>query len=219
VQVGVFNNHITVANLLSSLTRFKNRISTLRHTGSKTNGYKIKLAAGIIFFNDYSSLQRCLDSIYHDIDIVFVIDGKFPTFPSTSDLSTDGSRELVTSYPKCVLIDFPKSEFEKRSKYLEISALYYVDVLLIIDSDEFVLPDANWKLFRHNLKRVIFDRDRCAYNVYAIELQGVDNRFLAYPRLWFKPSEMEYYCGRHFFFGIKTQLKSIFLIKATILLM
>src|SRR5215212_1670147 len=81
--------------------------------------HKLRLAAGIIFFNDYSSLKRCLDSLIYSVDVIFAIDGKFPNFPADSDLSTDGSRELVKSYPRCMLIDFPRSEFEKRGKYLE----------------------------------------------------------------------------------------------------
>ena len=200
-----------VAILLSSLATFKDYLMSVlgASEAKETRGYKIKLAAGIIFFNDYCSLQRCLNSINDGVDIIFAIDGKFPTFPSSSDLSTDGSRKLVRSYPKCVLIDFPKPEFEKRTKYLEYSALHSVDVLLIIDSDEFVLDNADWKMFRYNLRRVVFDRDRCASNVYAIQLQSVDKSygFLACPRLWYKPAEMEYYGGRHYFFRNKDPAK------------
>ncbi len=171
---------------------------------------KIKIAAGIIFFNDYSNLDRCLNSINDGVDIIFAIDGRFPNFPDSSDLSTDGSRELAGSYSKCLLIDFPREEFEKRTKYLEYSSLYSVDVLLIIDSDEFVLDTAsNWKLFRNNLKRVIFDRDRYAYNIYAVMLQSGNrsHEFLPYPRVWYKPVEMEYYGGRHYSFRNKDLTK------------
>src|SRR5438876_1193322 len=132
-----------------------------------------KMAAGIIFFNDHSNLERCLQSINDGVDMIFAIDGRFPNFPGSSDLSTDGSRELVRSYSKCLLIDFPGQEFKKRSKYLDYCSIYSIDVLLIIDSDEFVLDNASdWNLFRDNLKRLIFDRDRRAYNVYALMLQS-----------------------------------------------
>jgi hypothetical protein len=102
------------------------------------NEDRLKLAAGIIFLNDYSSLKRCLDSLIYGVHMIFAIDGRFPNFLADSDLSTDGNRELVKTYPQCMLIDFPRSEFEKRSKYLEYCQTYSVDVLLIIDSDEFV---------------------------------------------------------------------------------
>jgi hypothetical protein len=171
-------------------------------------GQKLKLAAGIIFFNDYASLKRCLDSLISDVDIIFAIDGKFPNFPADSDLSTDGSRELVQSYSRCMLIDFPRSEFEKRCKYLEYCSTYSADVLMIIDSDEFILDTADWKMFRGNLKRMIFDRDKSTHNVYALKVQSVgkSHEFLAYPRIWYKPTEMEYYGGRHYFFRNKDPL-------------
>jgi Bacterial Ig-like domain len=78
---------------------------------------KIRIGVGIIFFNDYSSLKRCINSINDGVDIIFAIDGKFPNFPGNSYFSTDGSRELVKSYPKCLLVDCPRPEFEKRKKY------------------------------------------------------------------------------------------------------
>lgn len=75
-------------------------------------------------------------------------------------MSTDGSRELVKSYSKCLLIDYPKPEFEKRQKYLEYCGLYSVDILLIIDSDEFVLNNCDLETFHRNIKTIIFDRDK-----------------------------------------------------------
>ena len=72
-----------------------------------------------------------------------------------------------------MLIDFPRSEFEKRSKYLEYCFTYSVDILLIIDSDEFVLNNADWNIFRRNLKRTIFDRDKSKHNIYALNVQTV----------------------------------------------
>jgi hypothetical protein len=167
---------------------------------------KITIGVGLIFFNDYSSLKRCLNSIYDLADIIFAIDGRFPTFPGYSEFSTDGSRELVKSYPNVLLVDCPKPEFEKREKYLEYCALYSVDILLIIDSDEFVL-NGDCKTFRRNLKTVIFDRDKCICNVYTVMLQNLDNseEFTPYPRVWYNPVHMEYYAGRHYCFRSKEQ--------------
>jgi hypothetical protein len=170
--------------------------------------HELKLAAGIIFFNDCSSLKRCFDSLVKGVDIIFAIDGKFPNFPADSDLSTDGSRETAESYPKCKLIDLSRSEFEKRAKYLEYCSIYQVDVLLIIDSDEFVLNNSDWKMFRDNLNKIIVGRDKSAQNIYAIKVQtvGKSHEFLAYPRIWYKPAEMEYYGGRHYYFRNKDPL-------------
>jgi hypothetical protein len=170
----------------------------------------MKLAAGIIFFNDRFSLQRCLYTLINDIDIIFAVDGKFPNFPGSYDLSTDGSREVLKSFSKCHLIDFPKSEFEKRSKYLQLCKVNNVDVLLIIDSDEFVLENAEWSTFKENLKTMIVDRDKCTRNVYAVDLQinHSKDEFLAFPRIWYKPDEMEYYGEKHYYFRNKNGLKN-----------
>jgi len=166
---------------------------------------KITVGVGLIFFNDYSSLKRCLNSIHDLADIIFAIDGRFPTFPGDSEFSTDGSRELVKSYPKVLLVDCAKPEFEKREKYLEYCALYSVDILLIIDSDEFVVNGHDCKTFRRNVKTLIFDRDKCMYNVYTVMLQSLDNseEFAPYPRVWYNPAKMEYHAGRHYCFRNK----------------
>jgi hypothetical protein len=148
--------------------------TTTTLTAGKIEFDKIKIGAGLIFFDDYSSLKRCLDSVKDGVDVVFAIDGKFPKFPGNYQLSTDGSRELTKHYPNCLLIDCPKPEFEKRTKYLEYSAHYSVDVLLIIDSDEFVIDNRDWKIFRSNIKKAIFNRDKCEYNVYSVMVQGLD---------------------------------------------
>lgn len=163
---------------------------------------KLKIAAGIIFFNDCLSLKRCFNSLNNNVDMIFAIDGKFSKFPSENIMSTDGSRELTNLWPHCILTDVSGSEIEKRSKYIDLSAKYSIDVLIIIDSDEYILEDSNWEIFRSNLNKIIFDRDKCTHNVYAINLQtlGKGNEFLAYPRIWYKPEEMEYYGNKHYFY-------------------
>jgi hypothetical protein len=111
---------------------------------------------------------------------------------------------LVNSYDKCVLIDYPNPEVDKRNKYLEICGIYNIDVLLIIDSDEFVLENSNWDEFYYNLKARIYERDKCQRNVYAIMLQGSNSSVsVAYPRIWYKPYDMTYYGGKHYFFKNK----------------
>jgi hypothetical protein len=170
----------------------------------------MKIAAGIIFFNDKESLRRCINSLVMGVDIIFAIDGKFPQYPGTECLSYDGSRELVKKYSdyKVVLIDYPKSEFEKRQHYLKLCEDYGVDVLLIIDSDEYVMPtleNSNWNRFRKSLHKVIIERDGGnKQNVYGINMfNQADGSTLAYPRIWYRPEEMEYYAGRHYFFRNK----------------
>lgn len=98
----------------------------------------LKLAAGVVFYNDYLGLKRCLHSLRH-FDHVFCIDGKFATFPSEKELSDDITRDMVRSCPNAMLYDAPNlSETQKRSIYLELARQYACDWLLVIDSDEWV---------------------------------------------------------------------------------
>jgi hypothetical protein len=171
----------------------------------------MKVAAGVIFYNDVNSLERCLDSLAGHVDLVFCIDGKFPQFPGDSALSTDGSRDVVRSYARygVILDDCPKPEIDKRQRYLELCAKFGIDVLIILDSDEYVLDNAVWYNFGENLYRVIIERDKCSHNVYAVSIRTPNDgrvssgSFLAYPRVWYRPEEMEYYAGKHYYFRNK----------------
>jgi uncharacterized protein YueI len=74
-------------------------------------------------------------------------------YPGHEPLSTDGSRNIVKKYKNAVLIDAPNLlEYQKRQKYCEIAGKYGIDVLIIVDSDEFAIPHlTNWDIFRKNL--------------------------------------------------------------------
>lgn len=137
----------------------------------------MKISAGVVFYDDCKSLKRCLDSL-SAIDTVFCIDGKFPMYDSKSDLSTDGSSELVLQYPNTVLINYPASEVDKRNRYVGLSRTY--DWLLIIDSDEYVTEFDRNTLF--NVKHG---------NIFCINFINLGSPTVA-PRLWRNPYEMEY---------------------------
>lgn len=151
----------------------------------------MKLGASVCFFNDRASLQRCLDSITNGVDVIFCIDGRYPDFDYPTDLSDDGSRELVKSYLNSMLIDYSGPEPAKRNRYLQACQEYGIDYCLMIDSDEYIL-EADWPAFRTNCKRVCND----STNVYGVNFRYTTTPppdYTPYPRLWFKPYEMEYY--------------------------
>ena len=66
----------------------------------------LKIAAGIIFFNDFLSLKRCFNSLNNNVDMIFAIDGKFSMVPSETMMSTNGSRELTNLWPRGILTMF-----------------------------------------------------------------------------------------------------------------
>ena len=107
------------------------------------------MVVGLSFYNDVNSLERCLDSIVLNLPMRYVkvlaLDGKYLGYQDKSDLSTDGSRELVQHYidkygkDKIELYDYPNlHERFKRQKYVDIAAELGAKFLLILDSDEYV---------------------------------------------------------------------------------
>src|SRR2546425_1192124 len=59
------------------------------------------------FFNEAGPhLERQLESFLNwGVKKIYYVDGPFPTFPHDTDKSTDGSRELILSYPNTTIIE------------------------------------------------------------------------------------------------------------------
>ena len=190
----------------------------------------IKYASGTIFYNDVKSLERTLESLKDKVDWMICVDGKFKHFTdfdndSNNDgLSTDGSRELVNSYDRAVLIDVPNSyEVNKRTAYLKECRRVRPDYLLIIDSDEYVYePETDWQKFDKKVDEVCVSIPYGKYNVFGIytevnsphydyivhKITGKDKPAVSgkgvrqwqyHPRLWQRPFDMEYN-GTHYMF-------------------
>lgn len=150
-----------------------------------------KLAAGVCFYEkNVLTIQRCIESIKSHVDYIFAIDGRFDDFPDAEKLSSQSVRDYLKTIPNLVLVDLPATEIKKRQKYLDMCQQYGCEFLLIIDSDEFVLPESDWTLFRNKLVPIQ------NVNVYGIKYEysyPVHHDATDYPRLWFKPWEMEYF--------------------------
>ena len=99
------------------------------------------LCAGLIFFQDVTSLKRTLDSL-SDFDSVIAIDGAFTAYASDNRLSNDGSRELCQQYDNVILMDGADlMQYQKRDMYLRKAEELKADQLLVIDSDEWLEGD------------------------------------------------------------------------------
>jgi|SRR5215212_2734264 len=185
---------------------------------------KLKVAAGIAFYNDCKSLERTLDSLKDKVDMMICVDGRFKHYKdgNSTGLSYDQSRQLVRSYDKTFLIDMPHCyEIQKRQAYVDACKQDY-EFLLIIDSDEYVI-EYDEKEFHTKLNEIWEHPHYAAYNVFAIMLEvnsgnyyhiahefaggqppqpsTREKTFAHSPRLWMRPWEMEYnvthYCFRN----------------------
>ncbi|MHA2142575.1 MAG: hypothetical protein ACXADD_13835 [Candidatus Thorarchaeota archaeon] len=158
----------------------------------------MRWAAGIIFYNDKDSLERCLNSIHETIDFIFCIDGKFKMLEANHETSVDGSRELVQEYSNTVLVSVVGAhQVEKRNKYLELAEEYKVDVMLHIDSDEYVVGDLSW--FRRNLDSGLDSfRDRPKlYNLQIITKRDEHTYIVSRPRIYHNPGLLRLLSIRH----------------------
>lgn len=163
----------------------------------------IRIAAGIITYQDRDGLERCIRSLIPGVDKVIVVDGRYPSWGKETDpeYSTDGSEELCTKQlNKLVPIQYVKLFAEqtvKRSKYLELAE--DCDFLIVIDCDEFIisggLEAADWSLFRHNLETLPRFETRLRENMqYAhnVQFRSEPTTLLTLGRLIYHPSELYY---------------------------
>lgn len=165
------------------------------------------LAVGYNFYEkSLATVQRGIESVKSHVDYIFAIDGRYtdeygtPLFPDSEPLSHPLVREYLQRIPNVILVDLPANETTKRGKYLSMCQELDCEYLLILDGDEFVLPESDWQSFKHNLEQCKPD---C--NIYGIKYEysyPTHHDATNYPRLWFKPWEMEYH-GAHCLFKNK----------------
>jgi hypothetical protein len=170
------------------------------------NNQIVTTAAGIVFFDDEKGLQRCLSSIQSYVDLIIAIDGKFKHFDDDHDLSIDNSRKVVESFPNAIYYSYPNlTEIDKRNKYLEIAGTKEIDFLLVIDSDEYAIIDANE--FSKNLAKIkeyktgapINDKMKDTPDVYGIKIfekhfekpDFIRERYIE--RIFYKPAKLIYH--------------------------
>lgn len=152
---------------------------------------RVKIAAGINVFNDRCSLQRTLQTTIEYFDRIYVIDGRYPDYNDKTNqrYSTDGTQDLVEAFSNCVYIPYYAEQKDKRTRYLKESEY---DFLLVIDADEYMIT-SSWSGFQDSLQRNILNmpsRSRCYQ--YQINYESEPNKFIALPRLVYKPTALTY---------------------------
>lgn len=153
---------------------------------------QVKIAAGINVFNDCRSLARTLESAVGHFDTIYVIDGRYPDYPTENNAekySTDGTSELVDAYPNCKYIKLYAEQKDKRTRYLK-ECKY--DFLLVLDADEYLVT-TSWPTFQDQLYRYIVqmpERDR--FYQYQIRYQAEPDKIIMLPRLIYNPNRLIY---------------------------
>ena len=146
----------------------------------------MKIAIGYCYYNDLKSIQRGIPTFVNEVDFVFAVDGKF-SFRSGSDYSDDGSTEYLSQFKNIIIRKFVGMEHDKRQQYIEMCKEHDIDVLIIIDSDEYV-SQADWDLFKKNLE-LILSSDQ---NIHGVNF-FTDGNITQYPRVWIRPHQIKYW--------------------------
>lgn len=146
----------------------------------------MKIGIGYCYYNDVESIKRGLPTFADNVDYIFAIDGKF-SLRDGSDYSNDGSTEYIKSFKNTIIKKFVGMEHDKRQQYIELAKEYSIDVLIIIDSDEYVAK-ADWGLFRENLEKILDSPD----NIHGVNF-FTDGNITQYPRVWIRPHQIRYW--------------------------
>ena len=146
----------------------------------------MKIGIGYCYYNDVESIKRGIPTFVNDVDYIFAIDGKF-SLREGSDYSIDGSTEYLESFDNVIIEKFVGMEHDKRQKYIDLAVKHKVDVLIIIDSDEYV-SEADWPLFKQNLEKILDSNE----NIHGVNF-FTDNNITQYPRIWIRPHQIKYW--------------------------
>ena len=164
----------------------------------------LNIAVGLSFYNDFDSLRRMLTSIQaYPIDLIIAVDGKYKGHPAELQFSEMECREIFgafqTHYSLVAISN--RTEIEKRQLYFDHSGHENIDVLLVMDSDEYFIQDkTNWPLFIQDLEQKIEANKGTYRQSYSVPVQLKNKGELSMPsdyienlpRLFHRPGELQY---------------------------
>lgn len=153
------------------------------------------IGVGLSFYGDLESLKRGVPTYTDKVDYIFAIDGRYSLFDGP-DYSSQETIDYLKQFPNVILKQFVGMEHDKRQQYVNLAAEYKCDYLLIIDSDEYILPDADWDLFLENCDKVT--KAHPSENFFGVNFRYTPEgykreEFSPFPRLWARPEECSYY--------------------------
>jgi len=153
--------------------------------------FPVALDVGFCFYEtSLATVKRAIESVKDHVRFIFAIDGKFEFFESTEELSTHDVRDWLTTIPNVILVDYPnRKENEKRQQYLDLCDQYSSDFLLILDADEFMTSECDWKLAYSHLSQLY---DQAMFpKIFGVTIRH-KNKEGQYPRIWRRPHLIKY---------------------------
>jgi hypothetical protein len=139
----------------------------------------------------------------YPIDLILAIDGRYDIHPSDNILSDKQARDLFKGYQTPYkLIDAPNlTQNAKRQIYFDKAAEYRLDVIIVMDSDEYFIHDKTvWSAFLTELEQKVRGNEHTYIQCYCIPTllidKGIQRMPEGYienlPRLFTNPSTLQY---------------------------
>jgi hypothetical protein len=177
--------------------------------------YDLKIyICGIGYQTRHEEIFRACDGWIGHIDGMIWGDGRFDFFPSDKDYSTNGWLEAAEKRykDKCHFIGYQYSgrQVDKRQKYLDIAGKNKVDVLIAVDTEEYIDPDySDFETFYRNIARIrkYSPTDKVLYQWIYIPSSKLwhkqgnkfkSNRWLKSAKIHIDPGKMRFCLQKHF---------------------
>lgn len=139
----------------------------------------------------------------YPVDHIVAVDGKYKGHSGKNPLSDKEVRELfkISQTPFSLYDASNMSEIDKRQIYFDKSSVLKLDCIIVMDSDEFLIPHrTNWPLFMDDLEKKIKDNAHTYRQAYCIPVmlgdKGTQKMPAGYtenlPRLFYKPYDLQY---------------------------
>ena len=151
----------------------------------------LNLDVGFCFYEDsIDTIKRAIESVKDHVRYIFAIDGKFEFLDSEQTLSTPDIREYLSTVPNVILVDAPNlKENFKRQIYIDMSKEYNTDVLIIMDSDEWVTERTSWDKVNIYLAALAQTKDKPLIRSIPTQNPGCAGNF---PKVWINPHMINY---------------------------
>lgn len=162
----------------------------------------MKICAGIVEFGDPEGLDRLLQTLglgQGGLDGAIVVHRKYDHFDlnETNKTFLQDTLKVASKYPN-VFVDHSLERIEQvqaRNIYMQRAGELGYDWLLVLDSDEYLLPNPDWKRFRTEIEYI--DSFKAEHQIFDVMMEGSLSDRGPRPRLFKDPSTITYW-KRHY---------------------
>ena len=150
-----------------------------------------EIAVGFCFYEDsVETVKRAIESVKDHVQYIFAIDGKYKFYESDRLLSTPDVREYLKSVPNVILYDAPNlTEADKRQKYMDLCKIHNIDVIIIMDSDEWFTERTKWEPALKYIEALLYRFPEPKIHGVRMQFSGTEG---IHPRVWMKPKLISY---------------------------